>query len=100
MWFHDIARDHTSKNARIGGPQNQITFEMLTNTRQFDAIEVQIQSLPLLHEQLKTVALEALDQITPQEEPTGSYTKILQGPNEKYADFLARLENAISHSVN
>ena len=36
----------------------------------------------MLHEQLKTVALEALDQITPQEEPTGSYTKTLQGPNE------------------
>ena len=28
-----------------------------------------------------------------------SYTQILQGPNEAYADFLARLEVAISHSV-
>ena len=97
---YDIARDHANKNARAGTPQNQITFEMLTGTRQFDAIEVQIQCPPLLHEQLKTVALEAWARITPQGEPTGSYTKILQGPNEKYADFLARLENAISHSVN
>ena len=31
---------------------------------------------------LKTVALEAWDRITPQGEPTGSYTKTLQGPNE------------------
>ena len=53
----------------------------------------------MLHEQLKTVALEAWDRITPQGEPTGSYTKILQGPNESYADFLARLETAISHTV-
>ena len=53
----------------------------------------------MLHEQLKTVALEALDQITPQEEPTGSYTKILQGPKENYADLLAKLETAISHTV-
>ena len=52
-----------------------------------------------MHEQLKTVALEALDQITPQEEPTGSYTKILQGPKENYADLLAKLETAISHTV-
>ena len=37
--------------------------------------------------------------MTPQGEPTGSYTKILQGPNETYADFLARLETAISHIV-
>ena len=59
MWFQDVARDHANFNA--GAPQNQITFEMLTNTRQFDAIEVQIQSLPLLHEQLKTVALETWD---------------------------------------
>ena len=45
------------------------------------------------------MALEAWDGITPQGEPTGSYTKILQGPNETYADFLARLETAISHTV-
>ena len=57
MWFHDIARDHTNKNARAGTPQNQITFEMLTDTGKFDAIEAQIQCPPLLHEQLKTVAL-------------------------------------------
>ena len=28
------------------------------------------------------MALEAWDRITPQGEPTGSYTKTLQGPNE------------------
>ena len=53
----------------------------------------------MLKDQLKTVALEAWDRITPQGEPTGTYTKIMQGPNEKYADFLARLETAISHTV-
>ena len=53
----------------------------------------------MLHDQLKTEVLEAWDQITPQGEPTGSYTKILQGPNEMYAYFLARLETAISHTV-
>ena len=99
MWFQDIARDHADKNARVGAPQNQITFEMLTGTAQFDAIEAQIQCPPLLHEQLKTVALEAWDRITPQGEPTGSYTKILQGPKETYADFLARLETIISCTV-
>ena len=39
-------------------PQNQITFEMLTGTGQFDTIEAQMQCPPLLHEQLKTVALK------------------------------------------
>ena len=72
---------------------------MLTGTGQFDTIEAEIRCPPLLHDQLKTVALEAWDQITAQGEPTGSYTKILQGPNETYADFLARLETAISHTV-
>ena len=73
---------------------------MLTGTRhQFDAMEAQIQCPPLFHEQLKTTTLEAWDRITPQREPTGSYTKILQGPNENYADFLPRLETAISHMV-
>ena len=37
--------------------------------------------------------------MTPQGDRSCSYTKILQGPNESYADFLARLETAISHTV-
>ena len=37
MLFQDIARDHANKNARAGTHQNQITFEMLTDTGQFDA---------------------------------------------------------------
>ena len=45
------------------------------------------------------VTLEAWDQITPQGECKGTYTKILQEPNETYADFLAWLETAISHTV-
>ena len=72
---------------------------MLIGTGQFDAIEAQIRCPPLLHYQLKTVALEAWDRIPPQGEPTGSYIKMLQGPNEMYADFLARLETAISCTV-
>ena len=99
MWFQDVAWDHANFNARADTPQNQITFKMLTNTRQFEAIEAQIQCPPLLYEQLKEIALEAWDQITPQGEPKGSYTKILQGPNEAYTDFLARLETVISCSV-
>ena len=71
---------------------------MLTGMGQFDLVEAQIQCPPLVHEQLK-VALEALDRITSQGEPKGSYTKILQGPNEAYADFLTRLGVAISHNV-
>ena len=46
MWFQDVARDRANSSARAGAPQNQITFEMLTNTRQFDSIEAQIQSPP------------------------------------------------------
>ena len=89
MWFHDVAQDHANSNAQAGTPQNQITFEMLTSMGQFDLVEAQIQCPPLWHEQLKEVALEALDQITPQGEPKGSYTKILQGPNEACADFFS-----------
>ena len=99
MWFNDVALDRANSSARAGTPPNQITFEMLTGTGQFDEVKAQIQCPPLLHEQLKEVALEAWDRITPQGESKGSYTKILQGPNEAYADFSARLEVAISCSV-
>ena len=46
MWFHDIARDHANKNTWAGTPPNQITFEILTDTRQFDATEAQYNALP------------------------------------------------------
>ena len=59
MWFHDIAKDHANKNARADTPPNQITYKMLTGSRQFDTIKVQIQCPPLLHKQLKPVALKA-----------------------------------------
>ena len=78
MWFQDVARDRANSSARAGAPQNQITFEMLTSTGQFDAVKAQIQCPPLLHEQLKKVTLEAWDRITPQGEPKGSYTKVFQ----------------------
>ena len=42
MWFQDIARDHANRNALAGAPQILITFEMLTGTGQFDAMEAQI----------------------------------------------------------
>ena len=42
MWFQDIARDHANRNTRACAPQNQIAFEMLAGTGQFDAIETQI----------------------------------------------------------
>ena len=70
-----MTQDCASLHAQVGTPQNQITFEILTGTVQIEAIEAQIQHLPLLHEQLKKIALEAWDQITPQEKPKGSYTR-------------------------
>ena len=62
-----MTQDCASLHAQVGTPQNQITFELLTGTGQFEAIEAQIQCPSLLHIQLKEAALEAWDQITPQE---------------------------------
>ena len=59
MWFQDLDRDHANKPNLF--ERNQITFQMLIGTRQFDAIKAQIRCPPLLHDQLKTVALEAWD---------------------------------------
>ena len=70
-----------------------------TGTGQFDLVKAQIQCPPLLHEQLKEIALEAWDRITPQGEPNSNYTKILQGPKKASADFSARLGVATSHSI-
>ena len=99
MWFQDMTQDHANSNAQAGTPQNQITLKMLTSMGQFDLVKAQIQCPLLLHEQLKEVALKAWDQITFQGEPKGSYTELFQGPNEAYADFLARLNIAVSHSA-
>ena len=99
MWFQDMTRDHANSNAQAGTPRNQITLKMLTGVGQFDLVKAQIQCPLLLHEQLKEIALEAWDRITPQGEPNSNYTKIRQGPNEAYADILTRLGVAVSHNV-
>ena len=89
IWFHDVARDHANSNSQNDTPQNYITFKMLTDMGQFNSMKAQIQCPPLLHEQLKEVALEEWDQITSQRKAEDSYTKILKGPNETYADFFS-----------
>jgi len=37
-----VARDYANFNARADTHQNQITFKMLTGTKQFEAIEARI----------------------------------------------------------
>ena len=88
MWFQDIARDHSNKTAWAGTPWNQITFEMLTDIRQFDTIKAQIQCPPLLHGQLKTMTLKPWDKITPQKKKK---TKNIQVATLKYCKDLVKI---------
>ena len=58
-----MALDHGNINAQAGTPPNQITFKMLIDMGQFNSMEAQIQFLPLLHDQLKEIVLEAWDKL-------------------------------------
>ncbi|OWK16623.1 hypothetical protein Celaphus_00011328, partial [Cervus elaphus hippelaphus] len=94
-------------------PANRILIKVLLKpgkylqrTMWFQDKEPEIILTKTLELALPKTKLLLKHKITPQEKkqkpknkPTGSYTKILQGPSENYADFLTRLKTAISRTV-
>ena len=54
-----MAQDYASSNAGTGTPQIKLLLKC--GREKFDLLDVQIQCPPLIHEQLKKVALETWD---------------------------------------
>lgn len=101
MWYSDLAAKKAQENANSNNPIiRQITYPMLTGTGQFEEVAIQAQQSPQeIHDQLSEIALEAWDRIRPVGEHYGSWTKIIQKPNEPYVEFLARLRTVLDRTV-
>lgn len=89
LW-HDYSQAQAHANATAGQPA--WSFEMLTGQGQWTANQT---AYPLeVYVQINTCAIKAWKALTNKGEVSGNLTKVIQGPNEPFSDFVARMVEA------
>lgn len=97
-WWEEEAR----KQARINEGQNpQGPLEdKLMGEGQYRALREQAQYTDQELQQVRQVFLRAWRRVVPTGQAQPSFVKTIQGPNEPYTDFLARLRVAVERAVS
>ena len=89
-FFIEFAGEHVAQNARAG--QDAWDQDMLLGQGSFAAAQT---NYPLqAYEQINKVCTKAWKSLPNRGEVSGNLTKILQGPTEPFADFVARIVEA------
>ncbi|XP_062058485.1 endogenous retrovirus group K member 5 Gag polyprotein-like [Lepus europaeus] len=92
--FQELARSKAAENARSDGARRHWTEAMILGIGNFNTDAVQVRYPVELLQQIKDCGMRAWKVIPKKGEIRYSLTKILQGPNEPYADFVNRLYEA------
>lgn len=92
MWF-DAAQDQARVNQRAQAREQQAwTFDMLTGQGHYAENQTQ---LPWgVYAQVSATAIRAWKGLTMKGETSNQLTKIIQGPQEPFSDFVARMTDA------
>lgn len=77
-----------------------ITQEMQSGTGQYADLHVQVRALPLLFMQCKELLHGAWISVPEDGTPNKSFTQVLQGLKETYAQFPARLQEAVHRQIS
>ncbi|XP_044931738.1 igE-binding protein-like [Mustela putorius furo] len=85
----DNCQDTARRNAAAGNPQWNL--DMLTGAGQYFGSQAQSNYPPGVYHQIATAALRAWKTLRGAGDLQGQLSKVLQGPNEPYADFVDRL---------
>ncbi|XP_055474985.1 igE-binding protein-like [Psammomys obesus] len=88
LWY-DACRAQAQTNALEVGPQREWTFDLLTGQGQYANHQTNYEWGA--YGQVSTAAIRAWKALSKKGEPTGHLTKIIQGPQEPFADFVARM---------
>ncbi|XP_076795393.1 LOW QUALITY PROTEIN: igE-binding protein-like [Arvicanthis niloticus] len=91
LW-HDASQAQARANANSEGNQRQWTFELLTGQGQF--VNNQTDYDWGAYSQISAAAIKAWKALSKKGEAQGHLTKILQGPQEPFSDFVARMTEA------
>ncbi|XP_062056024.1 endogenous retrovirus group K member 5 Gag polyprotein-like [Lepus europaeus] len=92
--FQELARSKAAENVRSDGARRHWTEAMILGIGNFNTDAVQVRYPVELLQQIKDCGMRAWKVIPKKGEIRYSLTKILQGPNEPYADFVNRLYEA------
>ncbi|XP_055471714.1 igE-binding protein-like [Psammomys obesus] len=91
LW-HDACQTQARANAFAQGNQQQWSFEMLTGQGQF--VNNQTNYDWGAYGQISAAAIKAWKALSKKGEAGGHLTKIIQGPQEPFSDFVARMTEA------
>lgn len=91
LW-HDASQTQARANAHAEGNQRQWTFDLLTGQGQF--VHNQTNYDWGAYGQISAAAIKAWKALSKKGEAGGHLTKIIQGPQESFSEFVARMTEA------
>ncbi|XP_052016360.1 igE-binding protein-like [Apodemus sylvaticus] len=91
LWY-DLLQTQAKANSAVGGDQRQWTFELLTGQGPF--ANNQTNFAWGAYGQISTAAIRAWKSLSKRGDPGGHLTKIVQGPQEPFSEFVARMTEA------
>ncbi|VFV32561.1 gag protein, partial [Lynx pardinus] len=94
--FAENAEKQAMYNKRTNIP---VDFNMLTGTGQYYDVGFQLNYPEIAYNQINTCAITAWKKLPSTGGRTEELSKIRQGPDEKYQDFVGRLLTTVSHIV-
>uniref|UniRef100_A0A8I3W2Q6 Retroviral nucleocapsid Gag protein p24 C-terminal domain-containing protein n=1 Tax=Callithrix jacchus TaxID=9483 RepID=A0A8I3W2Q6_CALJA len=95
-YYDDAAFDATQRNAR---QRNNITYSMLRGSGQYEDIQAQIALRDQALAQVNLLSLQAWRKLPTHGEMTDEITKIKQGTDEPYQNFVSRLMHAVKRQL-
>ncbi|XP_046931755.1 endogenous retrovirus group K member 7 Gag polyprotein-like [Lynx rufus] len=95
--FAENAEKQAMYNKRTNIP---VDFNMLTGTGQYYDVGLQLDYPEIAYNQINTCAITVWKKLPSTGGRTEELSKIRQGPDEKYQDFVGRLLTAVSRIVN
>uniref|UniRef100_A0A7N4NJF6 Uncharacterized protein n=1 Tax=Sarcophilus harrisii TaxID=9305 RepID=A0A7N4NJF6_SARHA len=96
--FHELCRIQAQCNRQTGAIV-QVAFEQLTSKGQYGENSEQIYYPIPVYEQISKAAIKAWRSLPGQKDRGEAFTKIEQGPNEPFADFVGRLQTAVIRTI-
>ncbi|XP_074155884.1 endogenous retrovirus group K member 5 Gag polyprotein-like [Sminthopsis crassicaudata] len=96
--FHELCKIQVRCNLEIG-VNTQFTFEHLAGEGQYGENSEQINYTMTIYEQIAKAAIKAWGVLPGQKDRGEAFTKIQQGPNEPFADFVGRLQTAVKRTI-
>lgn len=99
MWksnWTELSAEQAAKHQQHGVP---ITLEMLIGTGAYHSLQAQMMFPLQAYQQINVCGTKAWRELPTKGEKTMDITKVIQGPEEPYQDFVARLLQAVDRIV-